>query len=166
MVAHVAAHRALTAACPNGAADLAVLAARADYGCMSDFMSRFESLIDKQIRDAQARGAFDELPGQGKPLADDGAPYDEDWWLKQLAKRDDVGPYALPEPLALRRLAQDLRAGDVEARSEAEVRAAAEKYNARAEKARRRTYSGPSVHIPSVDVEQAVAAWRAHRAAG
>ncbi len=131
---------------------------------MSDFLSRFESLVDKQIREAESRGSFDDLPGRGKPLADDKAPYDEDWWLKQLAKRDEVGPYALPEPLALRRLAQDLRAGEVEARGEREVRDAVEKYNARAEKARRQPYEGPSVHIPSVDADEAVAAWRERRA--
>lgn len=133
---------------------------------MADFLSRFESLVDKQIREAQARGAFDDLPGQGEPLASDKAPYDEDWWLKQLAKREGLGPYALPTPLALRREAQDLSAGVTEARSERELRETVADYNARAEKARRRTYSGPSVHIPSVDADQAVAAWQERRAAG
>jgi hypothetical protein len=126
---------------------------------MSGFESRLESLVDKQIREAAERGAFDDLPGQGEPLADRG-PYDEDWWLKQIAKREGVGPYALPAPLALRREAQDLSAGLAEARSERELRDAVADYNARAEKARRRPHAGPSVVIPTVDVQQAVAAWR------
>lgn len=132
---------------------------------MSGFDSRFETLVDKQIREAAARGSFDDLPGQGKPLADAG-PYDEDWWLKELAKREQVGPYALPVPLALRREAQDLSAGITKARSEKELRETVADFNARAEKARRRPHEGPSVHIPSVDAEQAVEAWRELRAAG
>lgn len=131
---------------------------------MSGFESRFETLIDRQIREAAARGSFDDLPGQGKPLADAG-PYNEDWWLKELAKREDVGPHALPVPLALRREAQDLVAGLTKARSERELRKQVADYNTRAEKARRRPQSGPSVVIPSVDVEQAVTAWRERRAA-
>ena len=36
-------------------------------------MRNFESIIDQHIRRAQAEGAFDNLPGQGKPLnLDDG----------------------------------------------------------------------------------------------
>ena len=129
---------------------------------MSGFDSRFETLIDKKIREAAARGSFDDLPGQGKPLTDTG-PYDEDWWLKELARREEVGPYALPVPLALRREAQDLAAGQTKARSERELRKMVADYNARAEKARRRPHSGPSVVIASVDVQQAVTAWRERR---
>lgn len=155
MVAHLAAHRHLT--------DLAYLDLRRDHGDMSGFDSRFETLVDKQIREAAARGSFDDLPGQGKPLADAG-PYNEDWWLKELAKREDVGPYALPVPLALRREAQDLVAGHTKARNERELRKLVADYNARAEKARRRPHTGPSVVIPTVDAQQAIAAWRERRA--
>ena len=31
-------------------------------------LSQWESAIEQQIREAQERGAFDRLPGQGKPL--------------------------------------------------------------------------------------------------
>jgi hypothetical protein len=34
----------------------------------ADWASRFESLLDRQIRAAQERGEFDDLPGAGKPL--------------------------------------------------------------------------------------------------
>jgi hypothetical protein len=131
---------------------------------MTEWESRFERLIDKQIREAAERGSFDDLPGAGKPLAGDEEPYTENWWLKDLAGRENVGAYALPEPLALRKEAQDLRAGVVKARSEAEVRDIVEDYNTRADKARRRPQSGPSVAIPSVDADEAAAAWRERRA--
>jgi len=155
VVAHLAAYRRLT--------DLAYLRVLRDHGEMSGFDSRFETLVDKQIREAAARGSFDDLPGQGKPLADAG-PYDEDWWLKELAKREEVGPYVLPVPLALRREAQDLISGLTKARGERELRELVADYNTRAEKARRRPHAGPSVVIPSVDAEQAIAAWRERRA--
>jgi Domain of unknown function (DUF1992) len=32
-------------------------------------LPQWESAVDKQIREAQERGDFDQLPGQGKPLA-------------------------------------------------------------------------------------------------
>jgi hypothetical protein len=35
----------------------------------SDWASRFESALDRQIRAAEERGEFDDLPGKGKPLA-------------------------------------------------------------------------------------------------
>ncbi|TMR07429.1 DUF1992 domain-containing protein [Actinomadura soli] len=43
----------------------------------------FESWIDGQIREAEARGEFDGLPGSGKPLPDAGRPLDDNWWIKQ-----------------------------------------------------------------------------------
>ncbi|MDX9832468.1 MAG: DUF1992 domain-containing protein [Anaerolineae bacterium] len=38
----------------------------------------WESWIDQQIRDAQERGDFDNLPGKGKPLNLEGNPYASD----------------------------------------------------------------------------------------
>ncbi len=40
---------------------------------------QFESWIDRQIREAMERGAFDNLPGAGRPLDLDTS---EDWWIK------------------------------------------------------------------------------------
>jgi Domain of unknown function (DUF1992) len=129
---------------------------------MSGFQERFEGLIDKQIREAAERGAFDDLPGQGEPLPNTDR-YTEDWWLRDIGKREDVGPYALPVPLALRREAQNLLSGEVEMRSEAKLREAVADYNERADKARRQPHTGPSVVIPTVDADAAVAAWRKRR---
>ena len=40
---------------------------------------QWESAIDKQIREAQERGDFDNLPGTGKPLS--GESWDGEWGL-------------------------------------------------------------------------------------
>src|SRR6476660_4058855 len=50
----------------------------------------FESWIDAQIRVAKENGAFDNLPGAGKPLPDSDQPFDPDWWVKQLVKREQI----------------------------------------------------------------------------
>ena len=43
----------------------------------------WETWIDAQIRVAMEKGAFDNLPGAGKPLPDLGQEYDPLWWVKQ-----------------------------------------------------------------------------------
>ena len=42
-------------------------------------LSQWESAIDKQIREAQERGDFDNLPGQGRPLPSE--VWDGEWGL-------------------------------------------------------------------------------------
>jgi len=133
---------------------------------MSSWRERFNSGIDKKIRDAEQAGAFEDNPRVGKPLPGDGQPYREDWWLTELAAREGIGVHGLPLPLALRREAQDLRKGlidDRPAASEAALRAAIEDYDARADVARRTPQPGPSVVIPRVDADEAVQAWQQAR---
>jgi len=130
---------------------------------MSTWQERFASGIDKQVRDAEKAGAFQDNPLVGKPLPGDGQPYREDWWITQKVASERVGAHALPLPLALRREAQDLRKGLIEDRlaaSEAALRAAIEDYDVRSDAARRTPQPGPSVVIPRVDAEEAVAVWR------
>jgi hypothetical protein len=128
---------------------------------MSDWQSRHESRIDQQIRAAEARGEFDDLPGAGKPLASLDRPYTEDWWLNDLVEREKLGRHALPASLALRKEAQELRAGQVEGRSEPAVRAAVADYNERVAAARRKPVSGPPVVLEDLDADEVVRAWRA-----
>ena len=128
-----------------------------------EWQTRYESLIDQQIRAAEARGEFDDLPGAGKPLPDIDRPYSEDWWLKQLAERENLGRHALPPSLALRKEAQDLRSGIVPGRSERAVRDVVADYNERVVEARRKPLSGPPVTLEELDVDEVVCAWRAKR---
>jgi hypothetical protein len=130
---------------------------------MSTWQERYASGIDKQVSDAEKAGAFQDNPLVGKPLPGDGQPYREDWWITQKVASERVGAHALPLPLALRREAQDLRKGLIVERlaaSEAVLRAAIEDYDVRSDAARRTPQPGPSVVIPRVDADEAVAAWR------
>jgi hypothetical protein len=125
-------------------------------------MSWYESRIDRAIREAQERGDFDNLPGAGKPLPDTGDVYDDEWWIKKLAKREDLS-LALPPALALRKEIERLPALLATKRSEAAVRAAIEDLNGRILMARRGMFEGPPVTVGLVDVEAAVATWRSAR---
>ncbi|MEJ3745725.1 DUF1992 domain-containing protein [Actinomycetes bacterium KLBMP 9797] len=122
----------------------------------------FESRIDRQIREAQERGEFDDLPGAGKPLPGRDEPYDEDWWLKQWVRREELGGVA-PTSLRLRKEAEELMDTLATKSSEAVVREIVADLNARIERARRGLIDGPPVIIRPFDVDAVVEAWRASR---
>jgi Domain of unknown function (DUF1992) len=130
---------------------------------MSEWESRFESLVDRKIREAEERGEFDDLPGAGQPLPGIDRPYAEDWWLRKVIEREHLGIHALPLVLALRREAQDLRDTLLASRSEAAVRDAVADFNRRAASARRSPQAGPSVVVDLLDADEVVEAWRARR---
>ena len=51
----------------------------------------FEPWIEAQLRVAMEEGAFDNLPGAGKPLPDRGQLHDPlSAWVKQLAEREQL----------------------------------------------------------------------------
>lgn len=64
-------------------------------------LDKIESLIDEQIRAAQAEGAFDNLPGQGKPLPKDPseAHAGEHWMSNRVLKQAGF----LPDWIQLRK---------------------------------------------------------------
>jgi hypothetical protein len=103
---------------------------------------RFETWVERQIREAQERGEFDNLPGTGKPLPGLTGHYDELWWVKQVAQREHLS--LLPPLLALRKEAELLLDGLSDLRSEAE---------------------GPPVALPRrLDADEVVAEWARRRA--
>ena len=116
--------------------------------------------VDLQVQRAIERGAFDNLPGQGKPLPplDD----DPDWWLKKLVERERITG-VLPEALQLRKDDTELDTQLDRQGSEAVVRELLEVFNRRVVNARRQLQGGPPVVTPTRDVEAAVAAWRERR---
>jgi hypothetical protein len=118
-----------------------------------------ESPLDKQIREAQERGDFDNLPGMGKPLRDSGRPLHEDWWLTELVHREQIAA-VLPPALALRKEIEDLPESLARLRSEQKVRSFLEDLNNRIIKAQRAPAQGPGVVPRTVDVEEHVLIWR------
>jgi DnaJ family protein C protein 28 len=64
----------------------------------------FDRIIEQLIRDAQAQGKFDNLPGRGKPLDlnDDPNESGEMWAANRLVKKHGFRPDWLEEDVALR----------------------------------------------------------------
>jgi len=124
----------------------------------------FVSWIDQQIAEATERGAFDNLPGAGKPI-----PHrpDEDAgqaWLREYLRKEGVSAEALlPPPLRLRlqigRLTEAIPGLD----SEHDVREAVGALNQQIMEWRRIPL-GPPVFVPRMDEEAMVSRWRAARA--
>ncbi|MEV0676323.1 DUF1992 domain-containing protein [Actinosynnema sp. NPDC050436] len=121
----------------------------------------FESWIDRQIREAQDRGEFDDLPGAGKPLPGLSGPHDELWWVKEKLRREEGT--ALPPTLLLRKDAADAREAAGRASSEAEVRRIIGGINDRIAAAIRVPLSGPPLNLMPFDVEHVVEEWRTRR---
>ncbi|HET6919812.1 MAG TPA: DUF1992 domain-containing protein [Jiangellaceae bacterium] len=123
---------------------------------------RFETWVERQIREAQERGEFENLPGAGKPLPGLTGHYDDQWWVKQVAQREHLS--LLPPMLVLRKEAEDLLAGLGDLPSEAAVREVVADYNTRVVEAIRLPQDGPLVAIPRrLDVEDVVADWAQRR---
>ena len=129
-------------------------------------MSQYhEGPVDRAIREAQQRGEFDDLPGTGKPL-NLGDTSDPDWWIKGLIQREQLDmSAALPPGIALRREIERLPQTLSDVPTEAAAREIVEDLNRRVLADRRRLTNGPTVLAPTVDVDELIARWRAHREA-
>jgi DnaJ-like protein len=121
----------------------------------------FETWIDRQIREAQERGEFDDLPGAGKPIPGIDDPPDELWWVKSYLKREQLS--YLPPSLLLRKEAEDTLAAVPDAPSEHALRTALTALNEKIAAAIRTPPAGPPHNLHPVDVEEQVARWRASR---
>lgn len=122
-------------------------------------MDWYESRIERQIREAQERGDFDNLPGAGKPIPGHGEHYDENWWIKDLVRRENITG-VLPAALAVRKEVEELMETVVKMPSEASVRTLVAELNQRIVRARRGLMDGPPVVLGALDVERVVRAWR------
>ena len=119
----------------------------------------FESWIDRQIREAEERGEFADLPGAGKPLPDLHKPLDENWWIKQ--KLASEGLTALVHPtLALRKEIEDALEAAGEAPSERQVRRLLEPVNEKIAAHLRLPPPGPPLGYRLIDIDEIVASWR------
>jgi hypothetical protein len=125
----------------------------------------FTSWVDQQIQAAAERGAFDNLPGSGKPLPDRGEHAAEAWAL-DYARREGLPPEGmLPTPLRLRKEASDLTRAVPALPTEARVREVVAELNDRIMQWRRLPL-GPPIFVPLVDEDQMVSLWHERGAGG
>jgi hypothetical protein len=123
---------------------------------------RYESWVERQVREAIERGEFDNLPGAGRPLPGINGREDENWWVKGLLEREQL-PMPLPTSLALRREVADLPQTLADVPDEPTVRDIIEDLNRRIRDSHRRRVDGPPIVVKPVDVEQTVTDWRRSR---
>jgi hypothetical protein len=124
----------------------------------------WESWIDAQIRVAKEQGAFDNLPGAGKPLPNIDQEYDPDWWVKQLVQREEVS--ILPPSLELLRKVETELAAIAKLQDEETVRGRIAALNAEIAKVNATVLEGPPTRLGTLDVEKVVEKWRRSRSAG
>jgi hypothetical protein len=120
-----------------------------------------EHWVERQIREAQERGDFDDLPGRGKPIPDLHQPHDELWWVKRKLRDEHV--VGAPPSIAVRRELERTREQLSRTRSEATVRELVAAINARIRHVNATATAGPSTALVPLDVEAEVARWRAAR---
>jgi hypothetical protein len=123
----------------------------------------WETWIDAQIRVAMEKGAFDNLPGAGKPLPNLGQEYDPLWWVKQLAQREQIS--MLPPSLELLRKVEKELATIEKLHDEATVRRQVAALNVEIAKVNATVVEGPPTRLGTLDVDQVVARWRLARSA-
>lgn len=121
----------------------------------------YGSWIDQQISAAQERGAFDDLPGAGKPLPPGRAEFDGQVWARDWVRREGGSPEdCLPTPLRLRKELERLDSDVAALRSEEKVREHVGELNERILAWRRLPLDGPPIHVRLADPEAVVAHWR------
>ena len=110
----------------------------------------FASWVDQQVSEAAERGAFDNLPGAGKPISRRGGT---DAWLQDYLRREGVSAdELLPTPLRLRKEIERLTETVQDLHSEDEVRQVVKGLNRRIAEWRR-IPDGPPVYLRLVDEE-------------
>ena len=123
----------------------------------------WETWIDAQIRVAREQGAFDNLPGAGKPLPNLGQEYDPLWWVKQLVQREQIS--ILPPSLELLRKVEKELAVIEKLDDEATVRRRVAALNVEIAKVNATALEGPPTRLGTLDVEKVVLRWRRARPA-
>ncbi len=118
----------------------------------------FETWVERQVREAQERGAFENLPGAGKPLPP--GAYEEGSWIREKARREDLPVAAmLPPGLALRKEVEDLPVRLARERTPERVRTVLVELDARVF-AWNCGPQEPPTYVRRVDVEARLADWQ------
>jgi hypothetical protein len=120
----------------------------------------FTSWLDQQIQEAAERGAFDDLPGSGKPIPNHGDEDAAQAWIREHIRKEGIpAEDLLPTPLRLRKESARLGETVETLRSETAVREAVAGLNERIMEWRRIPI-GPPIFVPLVDEDTMVSRWR------
>ena len=115
----------------------------------------WDRLAEQRIREAQAEGKFDDLPGFGRPIPGIDEPHDELWWVKDKLRREEISH--LPPALAIRLDVERTLARLASVASESQVRQELGALNERIRKASLGPLWGPPVDVVPLDIEEVIA---------
>lgn len=118
----------------------------------------WESWIERQIDEGRRAGAFDDLPGHGRPIDDLERPHDELWWVKAKIQREDVA--VTPPTIAIRSERDRVVEAAMSASSESVVREMIGRLNERIRHVNRFGTWGPPSSVAPLDVDLIVERWR------
>jgi hypothetical protein len=125
------------------------------------FDQTWESFVEEQIRQAQEAGEFDRLPGFGRPIPGIDEPHDENWWLKEKLRREDLS--ALPPALAIRVELHRALERIKSLPSEAGVRREVDQINEKIRQANFAAIWGPPSATMPLDADEIVRQWKRRR---
>ena len=121
----------------------------------------WESFTERKIREAQSEGAFANLPGFGQPIPGIDEPAEENWWVRDKLRREQL---SLPHPVLEARLCKERELAALPRMgSEQEVRRRMQRLNEQIRAAHFSHLPGPADGVLPVDIEAAVAQWRCVR---
>lgn len=115
---------------------------------------KWESFVERKIRQAQAEGEFDRLPGFGQAIPDLETFDDPNGWLKQKLKRESLN--VLPPILQARLDVEKTLAAVRLMRSESQIRRTLEALNKRIREAHFSPVAGPAAGVAPVDIDAMV----------
>ena len=118
----------------------------------------WESFMERRLREAMEAGAFDNLPGLGRPIPDIDEPWDENSWLRKKLKCEQV--VLLPPILEARLRSEKFLEQLPTLPTESEVRKQAEAVNQFIREAHYSHIAGPAEGVRALDVEVVVSEWK------
>ncbi|HKA25296.1 MAG TPA: DUF1992 domain-containing protein [Candidatus Eisenbacteria bacterium] len=121
----------------------------------------WESWREELIQLAREEGAFENLPGAGKPFTDLDQGYDPDWWVKKLVQREKVS--VLPPALELLRKVEAELERIWKLSDESAVRERIAALNVEIARINARAAEGPPTRLAALHADAIAAEWRAVR---
>ena len=118
----------------------------------------WESHVERQIREAQERGEFDNLPHQGQPLPGLDKPHDPLWWVRQLLERENLS--VTPAVFELKKRIESEMSRIQGMGSESLVRKTLTELNDEIREFNRTQTAGPGSDLAPFDIEEVVTRWR------
>ena len=118
----------------------------------------WQSWIERQIREGQQGGIFDDLDGQGRPIDGLETIHDEFWWVKAKLRDEDIN--YLPPTIAVRAERADAIDAAMCAETEDEARILIEEVNDRIRYINSHATSGPPSSVVIIDLEMIIDRWR------